>query len=360
MLLFALLACPAASTSKGDTADAEAWPEWEESADDSGLAGTDSGADSALPEDEGVYDACEPDSCIELAEAVDRGFATIEYGSWGMQVRNDGPYEICFERWYTFLSTQSQDAVAGTTDASLVVETDSHLVIPYADWGVDTEAWWCVEHNQYTAAGASYTFNGSRAPTKVAGWTNDASDVDADSVEDHSDIDAMDGLPQTQHSVWDYIDDEPVFIVGRQTNWFEVANGETLRVVVQVTNLGRRSGSATVVEKVPAGWSVSTVSPAPLSRTTDSDGAELITWEVELRGGIEPSDPYQPTDYDEVGLEYRLTYTGGCSGREVGYAPNVRWSGGSGAFVSEGAPLVLECCGGDDGPLGGGGVGGLP
>lgn len=358
MLLTLLLACPG-SVGKSDTAsDAEAWPEWQDEAADSGSA--DSGTDTEeWPDDPVPADACEPDACIELAEAVDRGFASVEYGSYGLQIRNDGDYDICFEGWYTFLSPESQDAVGGTTETSMEVEVDEYLNLPYATWVPETEAWWCVEHNQYTAGGASYTFNGSRAPTRIANWTNNASDVDGDGDEDHTDYSMVDGLPQTQHSVWDYLDDEPVFIVGRSMNWFEVGVGETVGVTVEVINLGRVGGSATVSEKVPAGWTVSTVTPAPVSHVVGGDGSTVLTWEVELGAAKEPSDNYQPTDYDEVDLTYRLTYAGDCAGRELGYAPNVRWSGGSGSFISEGAPLVLQCCGDDDGSIGGA-VGGLP
>lgn len=359
MLLTLLLACPGAATKSDTASDAEAWPSWSEDGGDSADSG--SGRDTEdYPDDLAPDDACEPDACIELAEAVDRGFATIEYGSWGLQIRNDGDYDICFEGWYTFLSTESQDAVGGTTNPTLELEAQAYLNLPYATWGTDTESWWCVEHNQYTAAGAQYTFNGSRAPTRVANWTNNASDVDGDGAEDHVDTTHYDGLPQTQHSVWDYIDDEPVFIVGRTMNWFEVGVGETVGVTIEVTNLGRVGGSATVSEKVPLGWTASSVSPAPVSRTMGADGSEVLTWEVELGAAEEPSDSYQPTDYDEARLQYRLTYAGECAGREIGFAPNVRWSGGSGAFISEGAPMVLQCCGDDDGPLGDGAVGGLP
>ena len=73
--------------------------------------------------------------------------------------------------------------------------------------------------------GADYTFNGSRAPSRIATWTNDASDEDSDADEDHADPHPADDLPQTQHNVWDYIADRPVFIVGREMNWFEVESG---------------------------------------------------------------------------------------------------------------------------------------
>ncbi len=361
MILALLFAC-AEPSSKGDTAG-DAWPEWQDEAEE-GTEPTPPGQDPDGNEAEPSVDPdeCEPDACIELAEAVDRGFAAVAYGSAGLTIDNSGPYAVCFERWYTFLSPESQDAVGGTTETSLEIEPDSTLTLPYAEWSTSSEeeAWWCVEHNQYTASGADYTFNGSRAPTRIATWTNDASDQDRDGSEDHHDWSLDDGLPETQHSVWDYLDEEPVFIVGRSMNWFELGIGQTTRVVVEVTNLGRSAGKASVSEKVPPGWAVSAISPAPLSETVDADGGTVITWQVELTAAVEPTDTYAATDYDDAELEYRLTYNGQCTGREIGFAPNALWSSSGDGFVSEGAPLVIQCCGGEDGGLGGGPGGGVP
>ncbi|MSQ00536.1 MAG: hypothetical protein EXR71_01425 [Myxococcales bacterium] len=355
MFLALLFAC-APNSSKGDTAG-EAWPEWTDQSEEDNEP-TPPGQDPDGEEGEANVDPgeCEPDACIELAEAVDRGFATLTYGSAGLTIDNIGPYSVCFERWYTFLSPESQDAVGGTTDTSLEIPPDSILTLPYAQWSSSSEqeAWWCIEHNQYTASGATYTFNGARAPTRIASWTNDSSDEDRDGNEDHHDWSPEDGLAETQHSVWDYLDEEAVFIVGRSMNWFELGIGQSTRVVIEVTNLGRSSGRASISEKVPKGWAVSGLSPTPSSNRVDDDGATVLTWEVELGAAVEPSDTDAAARYQEAELEYRLTYNGSCSGREVGFAPNALWRSAGDGFVSEGAPLVVQCCGGEDGGLGGG------
>lgn len=354
MILTLLLACPNPDAAK-DSGAAEAWPGWAEEAEDSAADPTASADDSAEEELDIEYPECEPDGCIELAEAVDRSFATIGYGYAGIVVDNLGPYPICFERWYTFLSSESQDAVAGTTSDTEIPVGES-LHVPYAEWGDDQEAWWCIEHNQYTASGAAYSFNGARAPTRVSQWTNDASDEDSDSAEDHDDYSLSDGLPQTQHNVWDYIADRPVFIVGRDMNWFEVEGRQSVEVVLKVHNLGREDGTAQVLEKLPPGWTASDLSPAPLRNEVGGDGSTQLAWSVELEAAVEPSDPYAPTEYDIAKLRYTLTYAGTCSGREIGYMPNVSWQDGTGsAWISEGSPLVIECCDSDDGPLPGGG-----
>jgi hypothetical protein len=351
VLLLLLLGCPSGGA-KVDSADStDAWPEWEEE----GADATDSPPIVSTTDENDDPGLCEPVACIELAEAVDRGFATIAYGGWGLEVENRGPYPICFESWYTFLSSTSQDAVAGTTGVDEIAPGDG-MTLPYADWGADTTAWWCVEHNQYTSAGASYDFNGARAPTRIGGWTQEASDEDSDSVEDHRDAHADDELPQTQHNLWDYIAEAPVFVVGRQVNWFEVNGGQTVNVTVQVTNLGRVSGAGRVTERLPAGWVASSASPEPESNLVDGAGVQTLTWLVEAGAAVEPADTTRDTDYDEVELRYRLTYVGECAGRELGFAPTLLWADGTGgAYVSEGAPMVLQCCGDDDGfGIGGG------
>jgi hypothetical protein len=350
MLLLLLVACPAAGQKVDTGAGGEAWSEWTDGSD---------GEDSppvVVPEDDEEPDVgvCEPEACIELAEAVDRGFASIEYGVWGLQIENFGPYAICFEDWYTFLSETSQDAVAGTTLAT-EIEPEQRVSLPYGEWGTDTRAWWCVEHNQYTASGSRYSFDGARAPSRIGDWAQRASDVDGDGSEDHTDFDAGDGLPQTQHNAWDYIAEAPVFIVGRQMNWLEVADGGAVEVTVRVTNLGREGGSGRVSERLPPGWVASNMEPGVESQRTEADGGTTLTWTVSAAGAEEPTDTSLATWYDVVELHYRLTYTGRCAGREIGFTPTIVWADGSGgAYVSEGSPLVVQCCGADDGPdLGG-------
>lgn len=360
MLLSVLLAC-GGSTAPQSSGSAEAWPEWTDgSSDTEADSGADTTLDSAdLPPEPEETDECDPDGCIELAEAVDRGYASIDYGRFGLNVRNDGPYPICVERWYTFLSPSSQDAVAGTTGED-EIEPSGVMTFPYAKWGADTASWWCIEHNQFTAGGSEYSFQGERAPTRIAGWTNDASDEDKDGAEDHDDASPLDALPQTQHNTWDYLADRSVFIVGREMNWFEVAGQQSVEVTVVVTNLGREGGAAQVMEKLPPEWVASSVEPAPMREDTGTDGSTVLTWGVSLDAAIEPASEYSPTEYDIAELHYVLTYTGKCHGREIGYAPNVSWIDHTGsAWTSEGSALILQCCSTDDSLSPGKGNGGF-
>jgi hypothetical protein len=344
-LLF--LACDPGAAREAEPS--EAWPEWEdpsaeENEDPSGDPPDADGSDAATNPDGTNPDAdiCEPEGCIDLAEAVDRGWASIEYGRYGLNISNSGAYPICFDGWYSFLSSTSQDAAGGIIGES-EIEAESAVTLQYADWGDGEEAWWCMEHNQLTATGADYTFNGARAPEAVALWAEFESDEDADGVEDHRDVDQR--YHQTQLNVWEWIDTRPVFIVGRQTNWFSVSVGSAVPVVVEVTNLGREAGAAQVVETLPAGWTPGAFDPAPRSVTVTGDGSTRIEWAVSLDGAIEPDDNTAPTEYDSADLRYTLTFEADCSGRSFGLAPTAAWRDGSGdTLQGEGSPLVLQCC----------------
>lgn len=346
MLLSLLLACPnAGAPSSGGSG--EAWPDWAPAAatDDTATSPIDT---ADMPEEQTSEYECDPVGCIELAEAVDRGFSTISYGTYDIQVTNIGDWPICIDGWYTFLSDTSQDAVAGTTGHDELEPGDT-AYFPYAEWGDDAPAWWCIEHNQYTAAGALYTFEGERAPTRIANWANNATDEDGDASEDHTDYDPTDGLPQTQHNHWDYLAARDVFIVGRHMNWYEVGGLQSVQVTVVVTNLGRRAGTATVTETLPEGWVASSFSPAVSGNVTTDAGVTTLSWPVALEAAVEPANEYSPTWYDVAELSYILTYTGECHGREIGFSPQVTWTDNVGStWTSAGSPLVLQCCNSDD------------
>lgn len=345
ILVVLVLGCSNVS-GKGDTgSSSDAWPEWKDEED--------SVAESVVLPTEDENDdigICEPEVCIELAEATDRGFASVEYGFVNLTIENHGPYPICFESWYTFFSRSSQDAVAGTTGSG-EIEPGESVGLPYGEWGTDQTSWWCIEHNQSTSAEAAYDFNGARAPSLTGPWAQSASDEDGDGAEDHTDAHPDDALPQTQHNTWDYIAGSPVFVVGREMNWFEVRKGQTVTVTLQVTNIGRVAGEARVTERVPPGWVVSATAVPPDSMSTAADGIQSLSWLVSLDGAEEPANTSQDTDYDEVELDYELTYAGLCGGRELGYEPTVLWADPlGGTYLSDGSPLVIQCCDNEDGP----------
>ncbi|MBM4365435.1 MAG: hypothetical protein FJ102_04420 [Deltaproteobacteria bacterium] len=334
MILF-LLGCPGSGAA--DKSD-EAWPEWEEpEAEDSGAPV------EAAPEVEEEYDACEPESCIELAEAVDRGFATINYGLLYLKIDNAGPYPVCFEDWYVFTSDGSQDALAGIPGQSEIPAGGS-LSLPYGLFDETRETWWCVEENQSTARSGSYDYDGARAPDRLFTFADTETDEDADLVEDH--VDAEDeGLVRTQHNVWDEVQGEVLFLVGREMNWFDLSDTRSAAVALRVTNLGREGGTAMVSETLPPGWTPSAYDPEPVSVSRPGDGSTVIAWAVRLDGAVDGSSSSEPAEYDVASLRYTLDYENDCQAREQGFAPTARWTGIDGRpHDSEGSPLVIECC----------------
>ncbi len=339
-MILAFLGCP--GSGEVDKSD-EAWPEWEQGdAVDSGVP-----PEASVPEVEEEYDACEPEGCIEVAEAVDRGFAQVSYGIMYLRIDNTGPYPVCFEDWYVFFSDDSQDALAGIPGSS-EIPAGSSLSIPYGLFDETRETWWCVEENQVTSRSGSYDYDGARAPDRLFTFANDETDQDGDLVEDHVDGED-DGLVRTQHNVWDEVQDEVLFLVGREMNWFDLSEVRTAAVAVRVTNLGRADGTAMVSETLPPGWTPSAYDPEPASVTRPGDGSTVITWAVTLQGAINGDSTSDPSEYDVALLRYALDYENDCANRGVGFAPTARWTGVDGqAHDSEGSPLVIECCAPED------------
>ncbi len=349
--LLLLVACPGTAE---ESKDDEAWPEWAGPSDTAGDgAGSSADTDSA-PEAE--YDACEPTACIELAEATDRGFATISFGMYYLKITNTGPYPVCFEDWYIFTSENSQDALAGVPGSQEIPPSD-FLPLPYGVYGTAVDTWWCIEEDQLTTMGGDYDYDGARAPDRLFAYANDRTDADGDVREDHTDYEG-DGLARTQHNVWDYVDSDVVFIVGREMNWFDVSETRSATVGVRVTNIGREAGTAYVTETLPPGWTPSAVSPEPVRTVDNGDGSGTLVWQVSLDAARDPRSSSDSAEYDVAVLSYTLAYEGKCQGREVGNAPGVRWNGVNGqSHDAEGSPLVLECCAPDDEFTGPDGVG---
>ncbi len=335
-MILLLLGCP--GSSELDKSD-EAWPEWEEAEPGDSAASP----GDAVPEVEEEFDACEPEACIELAEAVDRGFAAITYGMLYLRIDNIGPYPVCFEDWYVFTSDGSQDALAGIPGSS-EIPAGTSLSLPYGLFDEARETWWCVEENQSTARAGSYDYDGARAPDRLFTFANEETDQDHDLVEDHVDGEG-EGLVRTQHNVWDEVQGEALFLVGREMNWFDLSEVRTAAVALRVTNLGREGGTAMVSETLPPGWTATTYDPEPVAVSRPGDGSTVITWAVSLDGAVDGYTSSDPSEYDVATLRYALAYENDCQSRELGFAPTARWTGIDGRpHDSEGSPLVIECC----------------
>jgi hypothetical protein len=320
-----------------------------------GKVGADDTGDADMPVEgtpasDGFGDTCPavPDGCVSLAEAVDRGWALVEMDvDASVLVENVGDVPICLDGFNTFISHDSQDATAGNYLPDTAAPGTSFTL--GAEGGADTTRgeWWCVELAQATAV-ASYTFDGAEGSPPVTHFIADDTDVDGDGVEDHEDDSAF-GTPQAQENIWDYEDDNPVIIVGRESNYLQVDVGQDVDVTVRVTNIGRQAGHATVRERVPAGYVPAGFDPAPTGSTAESDGSTTYTFSVSLDAGADPTDVGGPSTYDVAEIHYSLSVRpSGCAGRTTAFGPEADWTDDAGdSWTSAGAALVLECC--DDG-----------
>lgn len=304
----------------------------------------------------GLDPACpQPTACISLAEAVDRGFASVTWNG-ELIVDNFGPYDVCAGRWHTFFSETSQDAIAGHADAEWPAEPEDAWVIESGTaWMHDyarsegDPAWWCIERTQVTNPGSAYRFTGARAPEPLMAYVMNETDTNDNGVEDHDDYaDPTTGAPWTNHNIWDHVAEEPVYVVGRIPNYVELRPGESAPLTIEVVNLGREASTLRVSETLPAGVRGHSFSVTPSSSTTHSDGSTTHEWAFKMSGAEDDADTSAPTTYDIVRIDYQATWERpDCNTREKTWAPEVSWTSESGSFTSTGTELVLVCC---DGP----------
>ena len=272
--------------------------------------------------------------CLGLHEAVTRGYADITANTDGITVSHVGEdLDICIDRWYMYISTQTQDAGAGDPqfdandnygeDGSIVLERGDSVMFEYASSSLP--AWWCVEETQVTDTAYSFDFTGAQVPTFL--------------------LDTMLGGgfdPNT--TVWKDMRDNPVMIVGRDRGWATtVADGSTL-VRVEVTNVGRTAGSAVVYETIPAGMVATDISPEPFDEVEDDDGNITYAWEVSLDAAIDTATDTQ-TIYDSASFSYSLSiHDEACTVRSRVKSPTVEWPDGQGITrQAQGSPLIIEC-----------------
>lgn len=302
----------------------------------------------AWVEVEDCYIDCDvPVPCIGLAEAVDRDAVTItmnDAGDFDIYNTSDD-LRICMDEWVAVFSPFSQDAILGQEPRVQIGPGESTFI----DYGLDvfgteeTEAWWCIERFQYTAAGAEYTYNGSLAPTVLMDDVVQRTDKNDSLVEDHAEI-VEGAYIQTQMNLWDSEIDHSIVLVGRQRSLVRLRKPEsTATVIVEATNLGQKPTTTSVTETVPPSFRVVDVNPAGLVRTL-GDGSTSITWSVSL-------DAAQPIDgghaiYDTEELTYVVGRdTDECIGRCPGYGASAQWSSNLGpTWSSFSEPLIIEVC----------------
>ena len=358
MLILALAACaPGIDANSKTSEDDEGFSdEWGSSSgqDDENDKNGDENGDKTVPDagpgsmEEGECPL--PTECVQLAEGVDRGDVDIKINGMGaMVIDNRAEYSVCLDGWYTFTGVGTQDAIGGVSSLKELAPGRT-ASLWYGRWQSDPVTWWCIEEDQYTKANSAYTFNGSDAPDLAESYALDSHDVNQNGVEDHDEGDEY-GM-QSQHDIWNYLDESPVIIVGRSINYMQMERDETASVVVEVRNLGRVAGTARITETVGSGAAAMGWSVEPLSSTLDENtGATTYVFDVAVPAAIDPEDG-GTTTYGKADIVYQLQYVGRCSGREVGSAPQAYWADGYGdSYVSAGADMVIECCSGDDEPV---------
>jgi hypothetical protein len=361
-------ACDPTPDGKEDAAGTEGATDWSmyQDSGDTGAASSGSTAGSpGTPETPGSTDESDPwgrnldcpqpDACISLAEAMDRGFAAVTLSST-LDVDNFGPYPICSGRWHTFFSDGSQDAIAGHSDVVWPGEPkDAFEIVPEEIWrheyarSLGGPAWWCIERTQVTQAGASYRFTGARAPHPLLAWVHTESDTNTNGTEDHVDYaDPSTGAPWTNHNIWDHLAAQPTYVVGRTKNYLEMQPGTSSPLTIEVVNLGRDTSSIHVQETLPAGTRSYDFSVRPSSSETNSDGSTTHDWYFKMNGSVDNPDLSTPTDYDMVQIDFQVVWErADCGYREEGEAPSVTWTDNTGAtYTSYGTELVIVCCDG--------------
>jgi hypothetical protein len=272
--------------------------------------------------------------CLGLHEAVTRGWADLRSTYHGIQVTHQGEdLDICIDRWYVYVSEQTQDAGAGDPayiesdvygeDGSVVLAQGESITFTYASAG--SPSWWCVEQTQVTDTAEIFHFTGAQVPPML--------------------LDTMlSGGFDPQTDVWADIQDNPVFIVGRERGWTTTVAGGTTFIEIEVTNMGRVEGSGVVYETIPAGMTASDWSAEPIEVTEDDEGAVTYGFEVVLDAAKDTEQDVQ-TVYDTQTISYLLELDDeACTARSRVPEPIAQWTDASG-FTRQalGSPFIVEC-----------------
>lgn len=242
---------------------------------------------------EEICEATVPDDCLTIWQAHALGYLQVtSHGSTGANVRftNSGPYDICIDEQvlYTSLLTQSafvdDSVVAGPARVSPGGTYNTY----YGSWTTSNgyyqpylglPAWWCVEYAQLAAGGATYDYFGERIPNTLAYWVDSTRDANADGLYDINQWYGTYGV-RGEYYLWGYQSVHPVFTVGKTA----AADGPEAQVTLVVQNIGYVDSTGVVTDTVPAGWSLASSSPAPLSQLLNPDGTTTLTWSVDVDG----------------------------------------------------------------------------
>ncbi|MDP2313625.1 MAG: choice-of-anchor D domain-containing protein [Pseudomonadota bacterium] len=269
--------------------------------------------------------------CMGLGEAWDRGLlaGNTEIDGGTFRVENySADEDVCIDNWYVWIAEESQDLGAGDMDADFgdVYPTGSLTIAPedYQQFDAGRPAgatWWCMELTQNTQPSKSYVFTGARVPEPLLTYM----------------------LAGDQDAVWAWQDLNPVLIAGRTTNFVAMpGGGGSAPVTLRITNMGSMDGTAEVRETIPADYTATGFSQAPVRTEAGEDGATVYVFEVWLDERT-ITGQYEQTGYDIAEITYTLGVPA-CTGRQYLEPMQTRWVDSDGTDrVGTANPLVVNC-----------------
>jgi hypothetical protein len=260
------------------------------------------------------------DGCVTLAEAVSSGSIGFTNSADGVTVSvwNHGADALCLDDYMMVTSPGTQafmwGADVGGSDG-LVIAPGGSVSLKYGSWTTDNNyyepylgqsAWWCIEASQFVAGGATFEVFGEVPPPALVDIVTGSNDYDGDGVEDHVDWQGIYGVA-TNYAIWDYQATSTAMTVGKAA-WLD---GTTIEVALTVRNAGAVGGTGEVVDVVPAGWTVTSSSPAA-STTTLGDGATELVWSVGVEGYADGG-----LTLDAAEVSYTITRASGADSPKV-------------------------------------------
>ena len=272
-----------------------------------------------------------PAPCMGLGEAWDRGLldaSSMFDGSTLDLINLSSEEEICIDTWYIWRAPSSQDLAAGSMEdqpgelfpsGTLTMAPGTEL--QFGPGAMSGPSWWCVEHTQYTSPNKAYVFTGARVPEPLYSWM----------------------LEGDQDAIWDWMDENPVVLAARQTNYVELpASGGSAEVTIEVLNAGSMASTAEVWETIGEGFSASGFSLDPDHVIDNKNGSISYVFYVDL-DARDLTGSSTDTDYDALQISYTLS-TSECTGRETFSPMMTMWTDGSGTERTDTAiPLVVAC-----------------
>lgn len=256
---------------------------------------------------------------LPLGEAWDDGVLDVSMSGSDVVITNTSAHsDVLLDASYLFTAEDSQDAAVGsfTEDGATPRSVMAGQSVRFSYHG-RTDAWWCVEEEQYSKLGASYTFSGAQVPEPVATYIRD----------------------RDQSAIWAWQEQEALIVIGRETNVATLSGGASAEVVLTVKDYGDRPGSVEVRETIPVGLSATDFS-VPVRTEAGADGATVYIADVDVDGRTVGRSDGAST-YDTVTISYTLAGASPSS-RQLEAATG-RWTSSDGTtYTSRSGVLAID------------------